>query len=175
MSKMQAIKRINEDILKLPGFLEKNLIPPENMEVYSVFDCQHHYTFYDAAREPLKELQLTVSFFENFVDMLLFPHPTILDKEINTLEAIRFINYVNSYSKPHNSNGRFYIDEEYSDVVFSSRITYDYIEKFPKKYLGDCIITPMNYFTDIGTLLFDVCTGIMTAESACNCLRSIWE
>lgn len=119
-----------------------------------------------------------MSLFDNFCNVfcniLLFSHPIILDKE-TTFKAIRFINYVNSYSKPHNSNGRFYVDEEYLDIVFSSRISYDYIEAFPKKYIEDCIIAPMKYFSDISTLLFDMCNGIMTAKTACDHLNSIWE
>ena len=149
MNKLEAIQHINKDIVKL-GCFDKSQILPNDRISFTILDSKFHYSFY--ANEPLQELQLTVSLFNNFCDILLFPHPIILDKE-NTLEAIRFINIVNSHCKPHNSNGRFYVDEEYLDIVFSSRISYDYIEAFPKKYIEDSVVSPMNYFFNISTLI----------------------
>ena len=167
MNKLEIINKIIADIEKL-NYYEKNLIPPKGKGVYNVFDLQCNYSFHFP--EPLNELQLTVSFYNTYCDILIFPHPVIIEKE-NIISAVRFINHVNSYVK---SNGRFYIDEKYLDVAYSSRIFYDYIEAFPEAYIN-FIINAMTYFKDISIFLFGVCQGEMTIEEACEGLNNIWE
>ena len=87
-----------------------------------------HYTF--DAEGPLNQIQVTFEFKEKFFDMLAFPHPVVLKEECVN-EMVKLINYVNSIIKV----GRLYVDTDYLDIAFSTRVHTIYLKHLKQKEL----------------------------------------
>ena len=127
-----------------------------------------HLTFY--VGEPFGEVQITLKFCEKHIDLLAFPHPIIIDKKY-VLSTIRFINFLNSYIK--SLNGRFYLDEDFLDLVFSARIPYYLLESYPKESIADSIVGSIEFFLDAKFVLFEVSKGIIDVDKAIDSMREI--
>ena len=69
-----------------------------------------------AVGAPLGEIQVTLAFHKEWIDILAFPHPRIIDEDYVS-EMVRFVNCLNGYVKLQNTNGRFYVDENDLDVA----------------------------------------------------------
>lgn len=124
--------------------------------------------------QPLGEVQITLSFKQGWVDILAFPHPRII-KEEYILEMVRFVNCLNGYIKVHDTNGRFYVDENDLDVAYSARISYEYLEYLPQKAVSQGVLGLLGFVADTAIPLYCVGKGEMTAEEGCRYLVELWE
>ena len=100
------------------------------------------------------DLQITLDFYNDFVDVLAFINPTVLidDYYEETLKTVN--NHINHYVK---AEGRFYIDE-YKDIVYSLRLPNSMIENTPVAAIHE-IHGAIYYFEDVFQLLIAVATG----------------
>lgn len=116
-------------------------------------------------------LQMTIKFEENWVDILCFISPTILTKKYNDnyWEALQTINYINWNIK---SWGRFYIDS-YGDIAYSLRLNYDVIEKMPDESTKE-IETAIDYYSDLFVPLLNVCQGKAKFDDIKQFIDDMW-
>lgn len=121
--------------------------------------------------EPLKEIQMSVTFCDKYFDLLAFPSPIMVDEKFS-LSTIRFINFLNSYLKM--GNGRFYLDQETMDVAISVRIPYYFLQAFPLESVDKSIIGSIEFYIDVGYSLYQVSNGCMTVEVACDYMNRVW-
>ena len=130
-----------------------------------------HFTF--GVPAPINEYQMTIVFHDTFCDVLAFPHPTIiLPDYIQASEQVT--NCINGYVKIPDSSGKFYVDEEYLDFVYSARISYRYLEAFPDLAIKDGAFGYLPFMADVGNFVFQVAQGQMPAEEACQHIVSLW-
>ena len=123
---------------------------------------------------PLHEIQITLTFCEDWVDVLAFPHPRVI-KEKYVLEMVRFVNSLNGYVKLQNTNGRFYVDEDYLDVVYSARLSYRYLDVMPQAAVCHGILGFLGFVMDMALPLYQIGQGIMTAKEGCQYMMELWE
>ncbi len=121
--------------------------------------------------EPLKEIQMSVTFCDTYFDLLAFPSPIMVDEKFS-LSTIRFINFLNQYLKM--GNGRFYFDQETMDVAISVRIPYYLLQAFPLESTDKSIIGSIVFYIDAGYPLYHVSNGRMMVEEAYDYMNKIW-
>lgn len=123
----------------------------------------------------LNEIQMAISFYDDYYDVLAFPHPFIVtDTSITSISKIvRFLNFLNSYIKM--GNGRFYLDEDFADIVFSVRIPYYVLEAFPLESIENSVAGTLNFYMDIAEPLYNVVKEEITIEEAYSYMKEIWQ
>lgn len=121
--------------------------------------------------QPLGEIQTSLRFDENYLDILVFPNPIIVGKSF-VLPTIRFLNFLNSYIKTR--SGRFYLDEDYLDIAFSARVPYYLLKTYPNESIEDGITNPIDFYLDVKYLLFKVSKGIIGEDEAIDSIKEIW-
>ena len=125
-----------------------------------------HYTF--QMDSGLPEIQMTIHFDIGFLDVLAFVHPIIVEDK-NFYELLRTINNINWNLK---SLGRLYIDDYY-DLAYSARIRYDLLDQMPELVLRE-IEFPIDMYSDLLKMIFDVSKGRVSYEVAKNEIDLIW-
>jgi hypothetical protein len=101
------------------------------------------------------ELQASLDFQEDWVDVLIFISPTPLEVGTkNYWQASQTVNYVNCYCKAF---GRFYIDL-HGDLAYSLRFKYDFLEAEPHMVIAE-IQVAIEYYIDLFATLLGVCLG----------------
>ena len=123
---------------------------------------------------PLGEMQVTLDFYKEWVDVLAFPHPQIIDEDC-IIEMVRFVNCLNGYVKLQNTNGRFYVNENDLDVAYSARLNYRYLELLPQEAVSHSILGFLGFVVDVGVPLHLVGKGEMTAEDGCQYIANLWN
>lgn len=125
-------------------------------------DCIHLTWFLDNA---LRELQITCTFREGWLDILGFPDINggpVGMSERGAEEVIRFLNEVNGCAK---FGCAFYLDTETHDIACAGRIQYPVLGRVP-----DCILNMLDgiwqFFSDIGDELLDVAQERLDARQA---------
>lgn len=126
-----------------------------------------HFTFQIDAGLP--EIQMTIDFHEEFLDLLAFPHPIIVN-ENNFYNLLRIINTINWNWK---AGGKLYIDD-YRDLAYSLRVKYDFLEKMPELALKE-IEFAIDIYSDLLKIIFDISQGNMTYEDGKKEIDLIWE
>lgn len=127
-----------------------------------------HYTF--KMDSLTHELQAGIQFEDSFADVLVFISPTALIVDSpEYLEAINACNYINWWAKIF---GRFYVDE-YGDLAYSLRFTYDFIEREPEITVKE-IEAAIDFYADLFIPLLDVCLGKKTAKDIEKDINDIW-
>ncbi|WP_414047660.1 hypothetical protein ACMGE7_01930 [Macrococcus equi] len=107
------------------------------------------------------KIQANIQFREQYLDLLMFPTPTIVTDE-KSVNIKLFLNYVNRIMK---SFGKFYLDE-YNDIAYSLRIPYDVFENNKEKMMDELISIPLSFYTDIHQLLLRILLDLMSVEQA---------
>lgn len=130
-----------------------------------------HLTFCVGA--PLGEIQLTLEFQDEYVDVLAFPHPRIIDEKC-ALDMVRFVNWLNGNVKLHGSNGRFYVDENDLDVAYSARLSYKYLELLPQEAVSHGVLGFLGFVAAAAVSLYQIGKGDMTAEDGCQYMVELW-
>jgi len=123
---------------------------------------------------PLGEMQVTLEFHKEWIDVLAFPHPRIIDEDCVS-EMVRFVNCLNCYVKLQNTNGRFYVDEHELDIAYSARVSYKYLELLPQDAVSHAILGFHSFATDTAVPLYQIGHGQMTAKEGCQYLIELWE
>ncbi len=126
-----------------------------------------HMTF--KMDDPKYDLQMTLDFYNDFVDVLAFINPTVLTAE-NYEKALKTVNYINHYVK---AEGRFYIDE-YKDIVYSLRLPNSMIENTPVAAIHE-IHGAIYYFEDVFHLLIAVATGKKSYDECHDFIDKMWN
>lgn len=108
------------NILKISNIYKKELLKPDLW----------HFTFQMDAGLP--EIQMTLEFTDDHLDILAFPHPIIVNDD-NFYDLLRIVNNINWNLK---SLGRLYIDD-YNDLVYSLRLKYSSLEKMGELLLKE--------------------------------------
>ena len=125
-------------------------------------DCIHLSWFLGNA---LRELQITCTFRDNWLDILGFPdingNPVEMS-ERGAEEVIRFLNEVNSHAK---FGCVFYLDTETRDIACAGRIPYPLLERAPD-YAVNMIDGIWKFFSDVGGELMAVAQERLTAREA---------
>lgn len=132
-----------------------------------------HFSF--STEKFLNEIQMSISFYDDYYDVLAFPHPIIVtDTSITSISRIvRFLNFLNSYVKM--GSGRFYLDEDFADIVFSVRIQYYILEAFLQKSVENSVTGALDIFMDIAGPLYSVVKDEISIEEACNYMKEKWQ
>ena len=115
------------------------------------------------------DLQMTIDFYNDFCDILVFINPRVLTKEFYD-ETLETVNYINWYVK---ANGRFYIDG-YNDIVYSTRIPCSMIEKSPDAAIKE-IHGAIHYYEDVFQLLIAVATGKKSYGECKDFIDKMWN
>lgn len=157
MNKLKAMKLI-DDIFNDFKYIYTHKI---NLEITA-----KHFTF---SMGYLPEIQLTIHFRDEYLDVLAFPHPVIVN-ENNINEMILTINYINSIVK---SLGHFYVDDN-NDIAYTLRLNYDLLEKLPKYCLEE-IETSIDFYCDILETLYRVSNGNLTYFESKEIINNIWS
>ena len=123
---------------------------------------------------PLGEIQVTLDFRKEWIDVLAFPHPRIIDGDCVS-EMVRFANCLNGYVKLQNTNGRFYVDENDLDVAYSARIGYKYLELMPQEAVSHGVLGFLGFVSDAAVPMYQVGQGEMTAEEGVQYMVELWE
>lgn len=123
---------------------------------------------------PLGEIQVTLAFHKEWIDVLAFPHPRIIDEGC-VLEMIRFINSLNAYVKLQDTNGRFYVDEDALDVVYSARLSYKYMELMLLEAVRYGVLGLLDFVADAAIPLNLIGQGAMTVEEGYQYMVELWE
>jgi len=123
---------------------------------------------------PLGEIQVTLDFREEWIDVLAFPHPRIVDEDC-VLEIVRFVNCLNGYVKLQDTNGRFYVDETDLDVAYSARLSYRYLELLPQEAVSHGVLGFLGFVADAAVPLYSVGQGEMTLEEGIQFMVEMWN
>lgn len=126
-----------------------------------------------AVGAPLGEIQITVEFNEDWIDILAFPHPRIID-EGHVLEMMRFVNCLNGYIKLQRTHGRFFVDENDLDVAYNARLSYEYLELMPQEAVSHGVLGFLGFVADAAVPLYQVGHGKMTAAEGCQYMVERW-
>ncbi len=117
----------------------------------------------------LPEIQMTIKFNESFLDVLVFPHPIIVNDN-NFYDLLRIINYINWNLK---GLGRLYIDD-YRDLAYSLRIKYSFFKKMVEFSLGE-IEFAIDIYSDLLKTIFDISKGEMSYDDGKRQIDLIWK
>ena len=116
------------------------------------------------------ELQSSMDFQENWLNVLTFISPTALKIGSDAYwQALLIVNYVNWYTK---SAGRFYIDS-YGDLAYSLRINYDFLDKEPHMAIKE-IEAAIDYYADLFIPFLDVCLGTKSFNDTKIFIDDMW-
>lgn len=118
------------------------------------------------------ELQSSMLFEENWVDILTFISPTAVNvgsKEY--MEVLKTVNYINWASK--STTGRMYLDD-YGDIAYSLRFTYDWLDNYPEIVIRE-YETAIQYYEDLFTLLLEVAENKIIFEDARDFIEQMWN
>ena len=115
------------------------------------------------------DLQMTIDFYNDFVDVLAFINPTVLTDDYYE-ETLKTVNYINNYVK---ADGRFYIDE-CKDIVYSLRLPNSMIENTPVAAIHE-IHGAIYYFEDVFQLLIAVATGKKSYDECHDFIDKMWN
>ena len=124
--------------------------------------------------EPLNEMQITFEFFEEWFDVLSFPHPRIIEENCVS-EMVRLVNFLNGDVMLQDTNGRFFVDEKYLDVAYSARLSYKYLELMPHLAVSRGILGFLSYVSNVATPLYQVAQGYMTADEGYQYILDVWN
>lgn len=120
------------------------------------------------------ELQSSMVFEENWMDILTFISPRVVKHDYDELEYIdilKTINFINWVSK--SSCGRMYLDD-YGDIAISLRFTYDWLEKYPDTVISE-FETSIQYYEDLFTIILDVANGKKDYYEAKTFITEMWN
>lgn len=164
MTKGQAMNMVSDLLRKerVEHHLETRLGADGKLIDLENVDCIHLTWFFDNA---LRELQITCTFRNKWLDILGFPDISGRPIEMSGCgaeEVIRFLNEVNSHAK---FGCAFYLDPETHDVACAGRILYPLLERVPD-YAVNMIDGILEFFSDVGDELMAVAQGWMTAREA---------
>ena len=164
MTKRQAMDMVSGLLKKerIKHYLETWMGADKKLVTLENVDCIHLTWFLDNA---LKELQITCTFRDAWLDILGFPDINggpVEMSERGADEVIRFLNEVNSHAK---FGCVFYLDMETHDIACAGRIPYPLLERTP-----DCSVSMIDgiweFFSDVGDELMAVAQGSLTAREA---------
>ncbi len=164
MTKGQAMSMVSGLLKKerIKHHLETRIEADKKLVTLENVDCIHLTWFLDNA---LRELQITCTFCDAWLDILGFPDVNGGPVEIperGADEVIRFLNEVNSHAK---FGCVFYLDMETHDIACAGRIPYPLPERAP-----DCSVSMIDgiwgSFSDVGDELMAVAQGSLTAREA---------
>lgn len=147
---------------QIPHYLETRFNAEDGITLLDDVDCIHLTWFLGNA---LREVQMSCTFYEKWVDIQGFPDaggaPLPIEEPART-EVIRFLNEVNSHAK---FGCAFYLDTETCDIVCAGRIQYTVFERVPELFV-DMVIAIQAFFDDVGNELMDVIEGRLAAAEA---------
>lgn len=160
MNRIQVRKQIEEMLQhKFKYIFVKNVIDLNIIHLTFKMDSKSH------------NLQMTLQFEENYCDILCFLSPTVLNEKSETyLDVLKTVNCINWHIKAW---GRYYIDDYY-DIAYSLRLSYDVLEAMPGKYLEQ-IEAAVEYYADLFVLLVNVCNGKTSFEEAKQYINDMWD
>ena len=114
-------------------------------------------------------LQMTLRFADTYCDILAFISPRVV-YENNYLNILKTINVINSYAK---GCGKFYVYNDYSDIVYSLRLNYSLLEMKTELFLKE-IELAVQYYEDVFTLILEVASGKKSFEACNNFIHEMW-
>lgn len=118
------------------------------------------------------ELQSSMMFEEEWVDILTFISPTAVKVEsYEYMEVLKTVNFINWASK--STTGRLYLDDA-GDIAYSLRFTYDWLEKYPEIVIHE-YETAIQYYEDLFTLLIEVAEGKKNYDEARSLIEMMWN
>ena len=118
------------------------------------------------------ELQTSMMFKPNWVDILTFISPTAVKVESAVyMEVLKTVNYINWASK--STTGRMYLDD-FGDIAYSLRFTYDWLDKYPEIVIRE-YESAIQYYEDLFTLLLEVAENKKTFEEARDFIEQMWN
>ena len=159
MNKIKAMKTMNEILTN-----HKYIFLRQSLSI-----DKWHLTF--KLDSIIYELQMTIDFEDTYVDILCFPHPTLLSQEsANYIASLKTVNFLNWCVK---GNGRFYIDD-FLDLAYSLRIDYNTLY-FLSHESAKQIESAIDYFSDIFQPLLNVCQGTASYLESRKHIETKWE
>ena len=84
---------------------------------------------------------------------------------------IKTVNYINWASK--STTGRMYLDD-YGDIAYSLRFTYDWLDKYPEIVIRE-YESAIQYYEDLFTLLLEVAENKIIFEDARDFIEQMWN
>lgn len=114
-------------------------------------------------------LQMSLSFQDNYCDILTFISPTVLKDESAYIDTLKTVNEINWNTKAF---GRFYIDDQ-NDIAYSLRMNYLFLEEMPDLFLYQ-ITTAVKYYEDLFCLIIEVASGKKSYEYCRDFLNKMW-
>ena len=118
------------------------------------------------------ELQTSMMFEPNWVDILTFISPTAVKVESAVyMEVLKTVNYINWASK--STTGRMYLDD-YGDIAYSLRFTYDWLDKYPEIVIRE-YESAIQYYEDLFMLLLEVAENKIIFEDARDFIEQMWN
>lgn len=164
MTKRQAMGMVSDLLRKerVKHHLETRMGADGRLVALENVDCIHLTWFLNNA---LRELQITCTFRDKWLDILGFPDidgdPAEMS-ERGAEEVVRFLNEVNGHAK---FGCAFYLDTETHDIACAGRISYPLLEWAPD-YAVSMIDGIWEFFSDVGGELMDVAQERLTAQEA---------
>lgn len=140
-------------------------------EVFSPLERQFRCCIKKDEIKPI-ELQLQANFYQDNLELMIFPDPRIIKKE-NIISIIKFINAVNSYKINYSLLGRFIVLEDDLDIAFATNLSYDFIESYDE-YFHQSVIKPIEIFCDILILLYLLSIGHTNFDMCIQMLDKKW-
>ena len=157
MNKVKALRLMQNQLKDLKYIYKKEIL---------AMDLWHFVFEMDLG---LPEIQMSIEFTDNYVDILVFPHPVIVTGE-NFDSLVRVINYINWNIK---GIGRLYVDD-HNDIAYSIRIKYEMLEKLTDLSLRE-IELAIDIYSDVLKILFDISTNKMDYEAGKEEIRLMWN
>ena len=118
------------------------------------------------------ELQSSIVFDSDWFDILTFISPTAVKVESPTyMEVLKTVNFINWASK--STAGRMYLDD-YGDIAYSLRFTYDWLDKYPEIVIRE-YESAIQYYEDLFTLLLEVAENKIIFEDARDFIEQMWN
>lgn len=118
------------------------------------------------------ELQTSMMFEPNWVDILTFISPTAVRVESEAyMEVLKTVNFINWASK--STTGRMYLDD-FGDIAYSLRFTYDWLEKYPEIVIRE-YESAIQYYEDLFTLLLEIAEGKKDYNEAKSFIEMMWN
>ncbi len=118
------------------------------------------------------ELQLQAKFYKEKVEVMIFPHPKII-QEKNLISVIKFVNEVNCYSNTYDLYGKFIMLSDTNDIAFATKLPYSYIESC-SDYFFYAIQKPIEILIEVLPIIIYISTGKITYEKGVELLKEMW-
>lgn len=164
---LEKARHIVKNIMKHQKYKYDYIDDSSDLPIISILDTLQ-YTYCNI--KYINELQVSISFAPNSLDVIIFPHPILIDKE-NVDFTILFINYINRFIKL----GRFYVDVDSLDVAWrSNNVSYEILEAFPKKIVEENIINGITFWLDIAFPLSKLIKSEFDIKEACKYIDRLW-